>query len=183
MRFLIKLKRFFYHKKNKTNFSLNPKLQKEALMRSIEIRQSKAILKKEQLASQILYEKKKQVKIADEMSEYQPEQEESDVFNPDKILIDILSKAMTNRAAPQQTNLINHEQPIQQQPKQELNLSREQIKEELKKIPSNYLNIARNLPDEVLKSYARKHFDFNEATINEAVNIIKNKEGGVSYVG
>ena len=54
-----------------------------------------------------------------------------------------------------------------------VSISDEALVQALNKIPKKQLKMARAFPDEIIKSYARKHFDFDEPTIERAITILR----------
>jgi hypothetical protein len=59
---------------------------------------------------------------------------------------------------------------------EQISLSDEEISETLKTIPKNYLKMAKKFPDQIIKSYAEKHFNFNEPTVERAIEILRTEK-------
>jgi hypothetical protein len=58
---------------------------------------------------------------------------------------------------------------------EQISLSDEEIKATLTKIPKRYLKIAKSFPDGVIKGYATKQFNFNEPTLERAIEILRSE--------
>lgn len=52
-------------------------------------------------------------------------------------------------------------------------LSDEEIMDILKQIPAKQIKMAKAFPDELIRSYVKKNFDFNDSTIDRVIQIVR----------
>jgi hypothetical protein len=164
-------------------FDKMPENQKEAYEHSLEVRRNEAELRR--LRHQVKVEEQR-LQIADlraQLDEYRPDDDNENAstggLSPENMLMTIIANALTSPKAPGASAEFSQNPPILTDERSGgapgAELTDEQIKEIINKLPKNQVKIARSMPDPIIKDYLKKNFPYDDSTINRAILILKEK--------
>jgi hypothetical protein len=179
------LKRFLYDTLYKKAWQ-NKEIKAEAEARSLETRQETAKTRAIEHEFKMVKERDKQRALLDEIDYYKHKDDEVEEPNQLAQLLPLIMM-LKNAQSPEDLLplLSGNQNPLPNQkldakslnstttPLVQVSLSDEQIKAELAKLPKKYLQLAKNLSPEMARAYAHRHFDFDEPTIERAIEIIR----------
>lgn len=121
-------------------------------------------------------------RIADEEEDLHPEPDQPAI---DPMMIMLLGMLFKGQNTDQQFDLMQFipglqqatapKAPTMKQASVIAEISDEEIREQLSKIPKNYVAIAKKLDPAIIRSYIKKNFSYSDDTIERAIAIIKNE--------
>lgn len=168
----------------------DPEIITEANRRSAEIRELQHQARLIEHERNVAKEQYKLAKLRDEITFYQeerqaPEPPQNDLSQLLPLLMLLGRKDQGQMSmedfAPLLQSSSQRQNPSQVIPSSsaksppDTSLSDDEIIATIDKIPPKYLKMAKQFPDKIIKSYAQKHFDFNEPTLERAIEIIRSR--------
>ena len=161
-------------------------IKAEAEARSVECRQEQAKTRQIEHEFKMVKERDKQRALLEEIDYYKHKDDEPEPEQNQLAQLIPLIMMLKNAQSPEDMlplltgqNTFTQTQPVAKSfnsttPQVKvISLSDEQIKAELSTVPKKYLKIAKTLSPEMCKAYAHRHFDFDEPTIERAIEIIR----------
>jgi len=146
--------------------------KEQALQRTLESRARESEIRH---LNHLLRKKEQELEIARlnaELSEFEGQDEaDEDTLNPNALIQTLLANALLSNR--QGLGVMNTPPVLAEPPHPDKILSDDEIRGSIKQIPKKYLKIGRGLPDEVLKTFIKKHAAVDDATTERALKIFR----------
>jgi len=161
---------FDIFKKRKINYNFDEKdreISSEIRRKNAEIKQKEQELKLKTIQlEQEIKQRELELKLAELESQFEEDSPDVEENNPDSMLMAMMAGIMQNK----QQSPISENKPVVQ----ELNLSEEQIKEMVDKIPKMYRKIANTWNDEQLTNFIKGQIpNISNNSISIAIQYIR----------
>jgi len=156
----------------------NPEILEKAIERSNETRALNKEIRELKHKKELLKKEMELEELRQELEELKAQRmasmiQEDEGSMEDKLLNLLMIKMLAGNSQRNSLSELPSSIPTPQQP-EGVSLSDEELNRVISQLPKKVLKIAKNLPDNAIRSYITKNFNWSEETIQRAIAKVKN---------